>query len=56
MKLLFNLRKVATEMAMVYVALIIKGKRDFKSVPKNLKEQIKRLLVDLDCENLIIEE
>lgn len=51
-----NLRKVATEMATVYATLIIKGKRDYKSVPKNLKSQVKEILIALDCEDLIVEE
>jgi hypothetical protein len=56
MKLLFNLRKVEKEMATVYATLIIKGKRTFKSVPEKLKAQVKEILIDLDCENLIVEE
>ena len=56
MKLLFNLRKVVIEMATVYATLIIKGKRDYKSVPKNLKSQVKEILIALDCEDLIVEE
>lgn len=56
MKLLFNLRKVEKEMATVYATLIIKGKRDYKSVPKNLKLQVREILISLDCEDLIVEE
>ena len=56
MKLLFNLRKVATEMATVYATLIIKGKRTYESVPQKLKGQVREILIALDCENLIVEE
>ena len=56
MSLLFNLRRVAKEMATVYATLIIKGKRTFKSVPEKLKAQVKEILIDLDCENLAVEE
>ena len=56
MKLLFNLRKAEKDMATVYATLIIKGKRTFKSVPEKLKAQVKEILIDLDCENLIVEE
>jgi hypothetical protein len=55
-KLGFNLRKVENEMATVYATLIIKGKRTFKSVPEKLKAQVKEILIDLDCEHLVVEE
>ncbi|MEE0266214.1 MAG: CD1375 family protein [Acutalibacteraceae bacterium] len=56
MRVLFDLRKVANDMATVYATLIIKGKRTFKSVPEKLKAQVKEILIDLDCENLTVEE
>lgn len=40
-------------MAMVYVSLIIKGKRTFSSVPKLLKAQVAEILIDLELEYLI---
>ena len=40
-------------MAMVYVSLIIKGKRTFSSVPKLLKNQVAEILIDLELEYLI---
>lgn len=43
-------------MATVYATLIIKGKRTFESVPEKLKPQVKQILIDLDCESLIVEE
>ena len=51
-----NLRKVEKDMATVYATLIIKGKRTFKSVPAKLKEKVKEIIIDLDCEHLAIEE
>lgn len=41
-------------MAMIYVALIIKGKRDYASVPGVIKPKVRELLVDLELEELII--
>lgn len=41
-------------MAMIYVALIIKGKRDYASVPEVIKPKVRELLVDLELEELII--
>lgn len=42
-------------MAVIYVTLIIKGKRTFKQVPSILKEQVRQLLIDLELEHLITE-
>lgn len=42
-------------MAVIYVALIIKGKRTYASVPSVLKEQVKKMLIDLELEELIVE-
>lgn len=42
-------------MAVIYVALIIKGKRTFSSVPETIKEQVRQLLIDLELEELIDE-
>lgn len=41
-------------MAAVYVALIIKGKRTFASVPATLKEKVREMLIDLELEELIV--
>ena len=60
-KMLFRLimliffRKEVKEMAVVYATLIIKGKKTFAQVPATLKEQVRQILIDLDCEDLIIE-
>lgn len=42
-------------MAKIYVALIIKGRRTYSSVPAVLKEQVKEMLIDLELEDLITE-
>lgn len=46
-------RKEVDKMAVIYVALIIKGKRTFESVPNLLKDQVKELLIDLELEALV---
>ncbi|MBP5596984.1 MAG: hypothetical protein J6Y02_16490 [Pseudobutyrivibrio sp.] len=52
-KLLF--RKEIDIMALVYVSLIIKGKRTYASVPNTIKNQVKEILIDLELEYLIEE-
>ena len=42
-------------MAVVYATLIVKGKKTFVQVPATLKEDVRQILIDLDCEHLIIE-
>lgn len=42
-------------MAVIYVALIIKGKRTYASVPSILKNQVKEMLIDLELESLVTE-
>ena len=39
-------------MAVVYAILIIKGKKKFSDVPDRLKDQVKEVLIDLDCGDL----
>ena len=39
-------------MAVVYATLIIKGKKTFTDVPDRIKEQVKQVLIDLDCGDL----
>ena len=39
-------------MVAIYVALIIKGKKTIDQVPKNLKEKVKNMLIDLDLQEL----
>ena len=50
---LYFYTKEEITMAMVYVSLIIKGKRTFSSVPKLLKKQVAEILIDLELEYLI---
>ena len=45
-------RKEVREMAVIYVALIVKGKRTFQSVPDKLKPQVKELLEALELGDL----
>lgn len=48
-------RKEVETMAVIYVALIVKGKRTFASVPETIKPKVRELLIDLELEDLIIE-
>lgn len=48
----FLFRKDVEEMAVVYATLIIKGKKSFADVPERIKEQVKEVLIDLDCGDL----
>lgn len=45
-------RKDVEEMAVVYATLIIKGKKTFADVPVRIQEQVKEVLIDLDCPEL----
>ena len=49
-------RREVENMAVIYVALIVKGKRTYASVPAVLKEQVKEMLIDLELEDLITEQ
>lgn len=42
-------------MAVVYATLIVKGKKSYADVPDKLKEQVKEILIDLDCADLVTE-
>ncbi len=53
--LFFLRRKEVKKMAVIYVALIVKGKRTFSQVPDLIKEQVKGLLIDLELEDLATE-
>ena len=39
-------------MAVVYATLIIKGKKIFPDVPDRIKDQVKEVLIALDCPEL----
>lgn len=49
-------KKEGYDMALVYVSLIIKGRRTFSSVPAPIKEQVRQILIDLELEYLIDED
>ena len=49
---LWLFRKDVNDMAMAYATLIIKGKKNFSDVPARLKDQVREILIDLDCGNL----
>lgn len=54
--LLFLLcRKEVETMAIIYATLIVKGKKTFAQVPDKIKEQVRQVLIDLECEDLITE-
>ena len=46
------IRKEVNEMAVVYATLIIKGRKTFADVPARLRDQVKQILIDLDCGEL----
>ena len=43
-------------MAVIYATLIIKGKKTFAQVPVKIQEQVREVLIDLECEDLITEQ
>lgn len=45
-------RKDVAQMAVVYATLIVKGLKTFAQVPEKIKEQVKEVLVALDCPKL----
>ena len=53
--LIFIFREEIEIMAMIYVSLIIKGLKTFADVPAPMKEPVKQILIDIDCEHLIVE-
>mgnify|MGYP000367788522 FL=1 len=42
-------------MAVIYATLIIKGKKTFAQVPVKIQDQVREVLIDLECEDLITE-
>lgn len=54
--LFYKILKEENIMSMVYVSLIVKGKKKFSDVPDRLKDQVRQILIDIDCEHLINEE
>lgn len=59
--LMFNLflflfgKVVKKDMAVIYATLIVKGVKSFKEVPDRIKDQVRQVLIDLDCDHLIEE-
>ena len=49
-KILF--RKDVAQMAVIYATLIVKGLKSFADVPEKIKEQVKEVLIALDCPEL----
>ena len=49
------LRKEVDTMAVIYATLIVKGRNTFGQVPDKIKDQVRQVLVDLECEELITE-
>ena len=49
------LRKEVDTMAVIYATLIVKGRKTFRQVPDKIKDQVRKVLVDLECEELITE-
>ena len=47
--------KEVNDMAVIYATLIVKGKRTYKSVPEKIKNEVKGILISLECEDLIEE-
>ena len=42
-------------MAMLWAQQIMLGKKTYAQVPKLLKEQVKEILIDSGCEDLVVE-
>lgn len=49
------LKKEEDTMAKVFATLIVKGKLKFSEVAPTQKEKVRQILIDLECEELIIE-
>lgn len=48
-------KEADTMMAMLWAQQIILGKKTYSQVPAKLKEQVKDVLIDSGCEDLITE-
>ena len=48
--------KEVETMAVIYATLIVKGKKTYAQVPEKIKPQVRQVLIDLECEDLIGEE
>jgi hypothetical protein len=54
-KLIFTILKGGIDMVVVYVALIVAGRKTYAQVPAILKEAVKAELIALDLEELTVE-
>ncbi len=50
---LFLFGKVVKDMAVIYATLIVKGVKKFSEVPERIKDQVRQVLIDLECDYLI---
>lgn len=53
-KILFG-KEGEVMMAMLWAQQIMLGKKTYAQVPRLLKEQVKEILIDSGCENLVTE-
>lgn len=53
-KILFG-KEGEVMMAMLWAQQIMLGKKTYTQVPRLLKEQVKEILIDSGCENLVTE-
>lgn len=53
--ILFVGKKEVSQMAVIYVALIVKGIRTYASVPAVIKPKVKELLEQLELNDLVTE-
>lgn len=53
--LYFMNREEIEMMAMLYAQQIMLGKKTYSQVPNKLKEQVKEILIDSGCEDLVTE-
>ena len=53
-RLLFG-KESETMMAMLWAQQIMLGKKTFDEVPRLLKDQVKEILIDSGCEDLVTE-
>ena len=53
--LIFVGRRTREMLAMLWAIQIINGKKTFAQVPAKLKDQVREILIDAGCEDLIIE-
>ncbi len=54
--LFWVLRKEKKDMAVIYATLIVKGVLEFADVPEIKQEEVKAILLALDCAELLLME